>query len=119
MLIVIRLGSQLPIPGVDRFYFAIFHRTPGSAFNFFNAFTGGFFEADVNICIEYYPIHYVIHHYATFYDCDSKTGRDAEGRGRWKEKTDSYHSYPTVGLALLESIAMVIGFGRQGTYSGI
>ena len=44
MLVVIRLGSQLPVPGVDRTYFARwFEQQTGDAFNFFNAFTGGSF----------------------------------------------------------------------------
>ena len=45
MLVVIRLGSQLPVPGVDRSYFANwFAAQTGDAFNFFDAFTGGSFE---------------------------------------------------------------------------
>ena len=45
MLIVIRIGSQLPIPGVDSDYFATVVCTarPDDAFNFFDAFTGGSF----------------------------------------------------------------------------
>ena len=44
MLVVIRLGSQLPVPGVDRNYFANwFSQQTGDAFNFFDAFTGGSF----------------------------------------------------------------------------
>ena len=45
MLLVIRLGSQLPCPGVDRTYFSSwFAKQSAEAFNFFNAFTGGSFE---------------------------------------------------------------------------
>ena len=45
MLVVVRLGSQLPIPGVDRTFFSEwFASQSGDAFNFFNAFTGGSFE---------------------------------------------------------------------------
>ena len=45
MLIVVRIGSQLPIPGVDRTYFANwFAQQGGDAFNFFNAITGGSFS---------------------------------------------------------------------------
>ena len=44
MLVVIRLGSQLPVPGVDRTYFAKwFAAQSGNTFNFFDAFTGGSF----------------------------------------------------------------------------
>ena len=46
MLIVVRFGSQLPIPGVNRTYFQEwFARQTGDAFNFFDAFTGGSFTS--------------------------------------------------------------------------
>ena len=45
MLFVVRLGSQLPTPGVDpTFIQNFFANQTGEAFNFFNAFTGGSFE---------------------------------------------------------------------------
>ena len=46
MLIVIRFGSELPIPGVNTSYFAdFFARQTGDAFNFFDAMTGGSFTS--------------------------------------------------------------------------
>ena len=45
MLIVVRLGSQLPTPGVDpTFIQDFFESQTGDAFNFFEAFTGGCFR---------------------------------------------------------------------------
>ena len=42
MLVIIRLASQLPVPGVNRDYFANwFASQTGDAFNLFDAFTGG------------------------------------------------------------------------------
>ena len=44
MLIVVRLGSELPTPGVNPEYIqGFFENQTGDAFNFFNAFTGGSF----------------------------------------------------------------------------
>ena len=44
MLVIIRIGSQLPIPGVDSDYFKEWFESQSSdAFNFFDAFTGGSF----------------------------------------------------------------------------
>ena len=44
MLVVIRFGCQLPVPGVDRNFFSEwFKQQSGDAFNFFDAFTGGSF----------------------------------------------------------------------------
>ena len=46
MLCVIRLGSQLPTPGVNAAYVQQFFASQtGETFNFFNAFTGGSFES--------------------------------------------------------------------------
>ena len=46
MLVVIRIGSQLPVPGANRDYFANWFASQqgNGAFNFFSAFTGGSFE---------------------------------------------------------------------------
>ena len=44
MLLVIRFGSQLPVPGVDRNYFANwFAQQTSDAFSLVDAFTGGSF----------------------------------------------------------------------------
>jgi preprotein translocase subunit SecY len=46
MILVIRLGSQLPVPGVDKDFFKeFFASTSNDAFNFFDAFTGGSFTS--------------------------------------------------------------------------
>ena len=48
----------------------------------------------------------------------SEAGRDAERWGRRKQKRFAeYTRYVTVALALIESIAMAIGFGGQGLLS--
>ena len=44
MLVVIRIGSQLPVPGVNSEYFkAWFAQQTNGAFSFFDAITGGSF----------------------------------------------------------------------------
>ena len=44
MLVVIRFGSQLPVPGVKTTFFAeLFARQSSDAFGFFNTITGGSF----------------------------------------------------------------------------
>ena len=46
MLIVIRIGSSIPVPGVDRTYFARwFAEQSGGALGFFDQITGGSFLA--------------------------------------------------------------------------
>ena len=72
MLVIIRFGSQLPVPGVNREYFANwFAQHTGDAFSLVDAFTGGSF---LNMSVLALNI--------TSYNRNSEAGRDAEGRGR-------------------------------------
>lgn len=115
MLVVVRLGSQLPIPGVDRSYFANwFSQQVGDAFNFFNAFTGGSFEEMSIFALNITPYitsSIIIELLTIAIPKLEEMQKDGE-EGR--KKLTAITRYVTVGLALLESIAMVIGFGRQG-----
>ncbi|MCM1089061.1 MAG: preprotein translocase subunit SecY [Muribaculaceae bacterium] len=123
MLVVIRLGSQLPVPGVDRGYFARwFEAQTGDAFNFFDAFTGGSFlnMSVLALNITPYITSSIIMQLLTIAIPKlEEMQRDGED-GR--KKIASITRYVTVGLALIESSAMAIGFGRQGllqTYNAI
>lgn len=115
MLVVVRLGSQLPIPGVDRSYFANwFSQQVGGAFNFFDAFTGGSFEEMSIFALNITPYitsSIIIELLTIAIPKLEEMQKDGE-EGR--KKLTAITRYVTVGLALLESIAMVIGFGRQG-----
>ena len=115
MLVVVRLGSQLPIPGVDRSYFANwFSQQVGDAFNFFDAFTGGSFEEMSIFALNitpYITLSIIIELLTIAIPKLEEMQKDGE-EGR--KKLTAITRYVTVGLALLESIAMVIGFGRQG-----
>ena len=45
MIILVRIGSQLPVPGINTSYFKQwFSQNNNGAFNIFSAFTGGSFE---------------------------------------------------------------------------
>ena len=78
MLIVIRIGSELPTPGVDPdFIQDFFAQNTGEAFNFFNAITGGSFEQMSVLALSITPYIYIIHHYAASDHRDSETGGDA------------------------------------------
>ena len=115
MLVVVRLGSQLPIPGVDRSYFANwFSQQVGDAFNFFDAFTGGSFEEMSIFALNITPYitsSIIIELLTIAIPKLEEMQKDGE-EGR--KKLTAITRYVTVGLALLESIARVIGFGRQG-----
>ena len=118
MLVVIRLGSQLPVPGVDRTYFANwFAAQTGGAFNFFDAFTGGSF---LNMSIfalnitPYITSSIIMQLMTIAIPKLEEMQRDGE-EGR--KKIVSITRYVTVGLALIESTAMAAGFGRSGLLS--
>lgn len=115
MLVVIRLGSQLPVPGVDRTYFARwFEQQTGDAFNFFNAFTGGSFlrMSVLALNITPYITSSIIMQLLTIaipkLEEMQKEGEDG------RKKIASITRYVTVGLALVESTAMAITFGSSG-----
>ena len=118
MMVVVRLGSQLPVPGVNRNYFAQWFASQqaagAGAFNFFSAFTGGSFErmSIFALNITPYITSSIIMQLLTIAIPQlEEMQRDGED-GRKKIQTIT--RYLTVGLALFESIAMAIGFGRQG-----
>ena len=115
MLVVIRLGSQLPVPGVDREYFARwFAAQSGDTFNFFDAFTGGSFlnMSVFALNITPYITSSIIMQLMTIAipKLEEMQKEGEEGR----KKIASITRYVTVGLALIESTAMAIGFGRSG-----
>ncbi len=115
MLIVIRIGSQLPIPGVDQNVFAQWFSNQNSdAFSFFDAVTGGsFLQMSVfALNITPYITSSIIMQLLTIAIPKlEEMQRDGEdGRKKIVEIT----RYLTIALALIESIAMAVGFGKNG-----
>ncbi len=115
MLVVIRIGSQLPTPGVNSSYIKeFFAQNTGEAFNLFNAFTGGSFEqmSVFALSITPYITSSIIMQLLTIaipkLEEMQKEGEDG------RKKIVAITRYLTVGLALFESTAMAVGFGRQG-----
>lgn len=114
MLVVIRIGSQLPTPGVDPTYIQnFFESQTGEAFNFFNAFTGGSFTqmSVFALSITPYITSSIIMQLLTIaipkLEEMQKDGEDG------RKKIAAITRYVTVALALIESTAMAVGFGRQ------
>lgn len=115
MLVVIRLGSQLPTPGVNaEFIQNFFAQNTGEAFNFFNAFTGGSFEqmSVFALSITPYITSSIIMQLLTIAIPKLEEMRKDGEDGR--KKIAAITRYVTVLLALIQSSAMAIGFGRQG-----
>ena len=115
MLVVIRIGSQLPVPGVNTEYFKNwFNAQSEGAFSFFDAVTGGSF---INMSIlalnitPYINSSIIMQLLTIAIPKLEELQRDGED-GR--KKIASITRYLTVGLALIQSTAMAVGFGRQG-----
>ena len=115
MLVVIRIGSQLPVPGVDGSYFKTwFESQTGDAFNFLDAFTGGSFSQMSIFALSITPYitsSIIIQLLTIAIPKLEEMQRDGED-GR--KKLGAITRYVTIGLSLFESIAMAIGFGNKG-----
>ncbi len=114
MLVVVRLGSQLPITGIDSNVFSQLFSTSGDSMTFFDAITGGSFE-DMSVfalSITPYITSSIIMQLLTIaFPKLEEMQRDGES-GR--KKMTKITRYLTIGLALMQSSAMAIGFGRNG-----
>lgn len=115
MLIVIRIGSQLPVPGVNTdFIRSWFESQSGDAFNFFDAFTGGSFTQMSIFALNITPYitsSIIIQLLTIAIPKLEEMHKDGE-EGR--KKLTTITRIVTVALALFESAAMAIGFGNQG-----
>jgi preprotein translocase subunit SecY len=117
MLIVVRLGSNIPVPGVNTDMFKNMFANTGGALSMFSAFTGGSFEqmSIFALGVSPYITSSIIVQLLTIaipkLEELQKEGED--GRKKIAEIT----RYVTIGLALIESTAMSIGFGNRGFFA--
>ena len=116
-LIIVRIGCQLPVPGVNRDYFAAWFEQQ-TALSFFDAMTGGSFTqmSIFALNITPYITSSIIIQLLTIaiprLEEMQKEGEDG------RKKIAEYTRYLAVGLAVIESLAMAIGFGNQGLLEG-
>ena len=117
MLVVIRFGSQLPVPGVDIEQFRAWFASKigdADASGFLSAFTGGSFEnmSILALNITPYITSSIIMQLLTIaipkLEEMQKDGEDG------RKKIASITRYVTVGLSLIESTAMAIAFMNSG-----
>lgn len=115
MLVVIRLGSQLPLPGVNGEVLANWFASQGAdALNFFSAITGGSLEnmSVFALNITPYITSSIIIQLLTIaipkLEEMQKDGEDG------RKKMTKITRYVTIALAVIQSVAMAIGFGRSG-----
>lgn len=115
MIVVIRLGSQLPVPGVNRTFLAQWlAQNTGDAFNLIDSFTGGslasmsLFALGINPYITSSIIMQLLTIAIPKLEEMQKDGEDG------RKKIQNITRYVTIVLALIEGAAMTIGFGGQG-----
>ncbi|MBP7059850.1 MAG: preprotein translocase subunit SecY [Lachnospiraceae bacterium] len=114
MLIVIRFGSQIPSPGVREGVFKELFGSAGDSMNFFDAITGGSLERMSIFALNITPYitsSIIIQLLTIAFPKLEEITRDGEQGRKFMTKITRY---VTVGLSLMESTAMAIGFGRSG-----
>ena len=116
-MIIVRLGCSLPVPGVDHNYFQAWMATQ-SGLGFLDTLTGGSFSQMSIFALNISPYinASIIMQLLTIaipkleeMQKDGETGR---------KKIAEISRYLTIGLAVIESIAMAIGFGNSGILEG-
>ena len=119
MLIVVRLGCQIPIPFVNAETIAevMKNNFASDSFSFFSAITGGSMEkmSIFALNITPYITASIIMQLLTIAipKLEELQKDGEEGRKKIAEIT----RYLTVGLAIIESTAMIIGFANQGIFN--
>ena len=115
IVIVVRLGSQLPIPGIDVSQVQQYlESVVGSSYSFIDSFTGGSFlsMSVFALSVTPYITSSIIMQLLTIaIPALEEMHRDGED-GR--KKMNKITRIVAVGLAIIESAGLAIGFSRQG-----
>ncbi|MBQ8085074.1 MAG: preprotein translocase subunit SecY [Lachnospiraceae bacterium] len=115
ILVIVRLGSQIPIPGIDVAQVqAYLESVVGSSFSFIDSFTGGSFlsMSVFALSVTPYITSSIIMQLLTIaIPALEEMNRDGEDG---KKKMNKITRYVSVLLAIIESAGLSIGFSRQG-----
>lgn len=114
VLVIVRIGSQIPVPGVDREFLRNWFAEQGGTLDFFSAFTGGSFEnmSVFALSVTPYITSSIIMQLLTVaFPSLEEMARDGE-EGR--KKLNAVTRFLTAGLAVAEALSMTIGFGNRG-----
>ena len=114
MLVIVRLGSQIPVPGTNSSVIQNILKSNSDAFSFLNSITGGSFESFsiFALSITPYITSSIIMQLLTIaipaLEEMNKDGEDG------RKKIAAITRYVTIGLALIQSAALSFSFGNQG-----
>ena len=110
MIFIIRIGCQIPVPGVDSDFFKQwFSSNAGDAFNFFDAFTGGSFERMSIFALNITPYitsSIIIQLLTIAIPALEEMQRDGE-EGR--KKMNMYTRYTALVLAIIQAVGITLG----------
>lgn len=115
ILVVVRIGCQIPVPGVNTSYIAsLLQAQTGDAFNFFDAITGGslmnmsIFALNISPYITSSIVMQLLTIAIPKLEEMQKDGEDG------RKKITMITRWLTIVLAIIEGSAMSIGLGAQG-----
>jgi len=115
ILVVVRLGCQLPIPGIDTAQIqAYLQAMLGDSFSLLNSFTGGSFLSMSLFALNvspYITASIVIQLLTVAIPALEEMQKDGEDG---KKKIAKITRYVTVALAILEGTGISVGFANQG-----
>lgn len=115
ILIVVRLGCQLPIPGIDVAQVqAYLESVVGNSYSFIDSFTGGSFLSMSVFALSvtpYITASIIMQLLTIAFPALEEMQRDGEDG---KKKMNKITRYVSIGLAIIESAGLAIGFSRQG-----
>ena len=117
-LVIVRLGSLLPTPAINQGYFASWLKDYNTGLGFLNTLTGGSFEqmSIFALSISPYITSSIIMQLLTI--AIPKLEEIQKDGEEGRKKIAEWSRYLTVALAVIESVAMCIGFGNQGLLVG-
>lgn len=119
MAIIVRIGSQLPVPGTDASVIKNMFDKGGDSLSLLGAFTGGSFEnfSLMALSITPYITSSIIMQLMTIAipALEEMQKEGEEGR----KKIAAITRYVTVGLALIESTALSISFSSSGLFGDV
>lgn len=117
MLLIFRIGSQIPVPGMDRDVLAQTFDSDTGLFALFNLFSGGAFSNFTIFALSitpYITASIILQLLTIAVPSLERLAREGtEGR----KKIATYTRYLTVGLAVVQAIGVTIGLFRQALIS--
>ncbi|MBP3618346.1 MAG: preprotein translocase subunit SecY [Lachnospiraceae bacterium] len=116
-LLIVRIGCAFPVPGIDREYFQLW-LSQKEGLGFLDTLTGGSFSQMSIFALNigpYITSSIIIQLLTIVFPKLEELQKDGE-TGR--KKIAEISRYVTIGLAVVESIALIIGFGNSGILEG-